>query len=57
MKTRGRPAGNVGPRERWARVGLGAAFLFLAALLPGRVTAWVPALLGLALLATAWARH
>ncbi len=57
MRFWGRSAGNVGPKERWARAGLGAAFLLLAALLPGRVTAWVLAPLGIALLATAWVRH
>ncbi len=57
MRFWGRPAGNVGPKERWARTGLGAAFLLLAGLLPGRATAWILALLGLTLLVTAWARH
>lgn len=48
---------NVGRRERWGRVGLGIAFLILAGLLWGGVPALLLALLGLGLLATAWARY
>ena len=50
-------AKNMGPGERWARVGLGVAFIVLAGLLPGPATAWLLALLGLGLLVTAWRRH
>ncbi len=57
VRHRGPPAENVGPRERWARGVLGAALLLLAAMLPGRATAWLLALLGIALLVTAWVRH
>ncbi len=57
MRPRRLPARNVGPGERWARAGLGLALLLLGVLVSGRAIAWILALLGLGLLATAWASY